>query len=44
MQVGMPRECQHASLSIADECCGVVLGALGVQPVHASGNALSVST
>jgi hypothetical protein len=43
MQVGMPRECQHASISTADEWGGAVLGALGVQPVHASGNATRVS-
>jgi hypothetical protein len=43
MQVGMPREWQHVPLSTADECGGAVLGALGVQPVHASGNAPRVA-
>jgi hypothetical protein len=43
MQVGMPRECQHAPLSTAAECGGAVLGALGVQAVHAGGNAPRVS-
>jgi hypothetical protein len=43
MQVGMPRECQHVPLSTADECGGAVLGALRVQPVHASGNAPRVA-